>query len=65
MGWGGGDNSKTKVASSLLFVTHCLDMMKSSVKFHEFIPCSLGWSGDNIFSMQAWTGVKIGARKPN
>ena len=38
-----GNNSKTKNARVVfLFMTHCLIVMYAPVKFHEYIPYSLG-----------------------
>ena len=37
------DNSKTKNARVVsLFMTHCINVMHALVKFHEYIPYSLG-----------------------
>ena len=39
----GEDNSKTKMQElSFLFMTHRINVMHALVKFHEYIPYSLG-----------------------
>ena len=39
-------------------MTHCLDMIKPSVKYHEYIPYSLGVMAQTIFlaHTQLWPG---------
>ena len=46
------DNSKTKMQEmSSLFMTHCLIVMHTSVKFHEHIPYGLGAMAQTRFTI--------------
>ena len=45
------DNSKTKKELSSLFMTHHLNVMHASVKFHEYIPYGLGVMAQTRFTI--------------